>query len=233
MNRTLLTLLYVVLITLCTVNRADSLISLSLRPYPIIPQAQQPDNEQSTTQPTPPPASFIIDYSKTQGIAATYSGIIALADAYGQIIFPRKHTADSVTLVITQKIKPIIMFGTTLAHWIIEDPEATQLFTITKTTDPATNILFWDAQPTTLSTDKIIPAEAVILIANPNNVYIPIGITITKKSNHLLLPPVYIKNEFDALTNTLIIFNLRQFFGSLKTETKDENNTRSRIISID
>jgi len=145
----------------------------------------------------------------TSGVFCTYGGYLAISDLNGQIIFPRKHKAPKITLIITKHIVPIVMLENTVHHWEISAPNKTKIYTIERKLDVAAKTHFWDVKEAEVPKDKIIPTDAIVIVAKPKHIYLPTGITITTKNPQLLLPDVYVKRGIEKLTSTLYIFGLK------------------------
>lgn len=55
------------------------------------------------------------------GIFGTYAGYLNVSDYYGNMVFPRLHTAPELNIIVTSKMTPIAMLGNTLDHWELEE----------------------------------------------------------------------------------------------------------------
>ena len=161
----------------------------------------------------------------TAGIFCTYGGYITTSDLNGQVIFPRKHSEPKVTIVVTRSITPIIMLENTVHHWEIANRDVTKMYEIERKYDAATRAYFWDTKEVKIPTDNIISEDSIVIIAYPKHIYIPSGITPTIKDPQLLLPNIYIKNNIEKLTNSLYIFNIKNFLAPTN------NIFKNKIIS--
>jgi hypothetical protein len=151
-----------------------------------------------------------------EGIFSTYWGYLNVSNIDGQVIFPRKHTKNSVDILVTEKIIPIMMIGNTVHYWETDPSVPSQLFSIERKQDHDTKLYFWDTQKKEPPSDKIIHLDTIIIFAKPQYMYIPTGITITDNSPQLILPDMYAKKGMNIIARTLWVLTLKHFFSSLK-----------------
>lgn len=159
--------------------------------------------------------SKMVNPSQIAGIWATYAGFIESSDSFGQITFPRKQTNTTLFVLITNRITPIVMFEQTIAHWERVPDAPSRMYKYSRITDPETNLTYWDVQDMPLSADINIPLETLIIIAHPNNIFVPTGITITQEGPNLLLPTLYAHKGIDIINDSLYILNLTHLFGQV------------------
>lgn len=119
--------------------------------------------------------------------------------------------------------------------------QAYQMYLISLKKNDSLNLSYFDVQKTTFPDieDKnsprwkngryIIPLNTIILIANPKEVFIPIGATITEPSPNLILPPIYLKKSFCFVHNSLATLAIKQYFSSEISQHQLENQTISQI----
>lgn len=169
----------------------------------------------------------------TSGVYAIYNGYLTHSDEQGLISFPRQTQLEQFTFIITPNIQPTFTKDTnTIDYWTITDPGQTAAYVIKKHKDPETKLRYWKVLKAGLPKDNHVPLHAIIVIAKPKNIYVPIGVTPTTKLPNLLLPPIYAKHGLDRIKNALFLLNIKQFFASVETmssEDKDKN-LRSTII---
>lgn len=172
----------------------------------------------------------IFERHQTAGIIALYAGYVQISDRNGQISFPRKQIKPQLTIVVTQEIIPIIIFGNTIAHWHLSEHVPAVAYSINFETDEKIGVTFYNtscAGP--LPHKNHIPADTLIILADPKNIIIPIGITMAKKDPNLILPPMYVKKGIDVLKNGLFFLTISPFFS--KPTSMHEQKT-DRILSI-
>jgi hypothetical protein len=221
------------LIMFCTITSL-CFIKSSCTPDPIInfffrsyPQLIEKENAQKYGQKIKNPGQ-IARYSLKSlmkdplisGIFATYRGYLAFSTADGQITFPNKQTKPSLHLVVTNRMTPMIMIGSTIHHWELEENTPAALYKIEGKQDEETEQYYWDIQPEDISNNKVLPVDTICIIAKPQKIYIPTGITLTQKSQNFLLPNIYVKKGIMKLANSLYILNLKHFFAPIKKTYK-------------
>lgn len=158
------------------------------------------------------------------GILATYYGYITLSDFNGQIVFPRKHQKDTILLLITPIIEPIMMIGTIVHHWETLPGLPAQCFSLERKQDETTQAYYWDTQETEIQKSNHIPLETIVLFAHPNNIFVPTGITLTTKSPHLILPTIYAQKDLKIAANALRVLKIKHFFSSVDSAIKKQND---------
>lgn len=189
---------------------AERTINIGLLPYPLtkkdvstmLKEVEKPGKmPKSEMQALLKPAAI-------NGVFISYSGFIDATDMNGLVSFARKHADPHITLVITKEVKPLYTFGNTVHHWELKNNNAT-LFSIRKEFDAATKTSYWEAKKTPLPANNIIPLEGVIIFANPEDIYVPEGITPEKNSSqNLFIPPIYIKKNTNIVDNVLETLNV-------------------------
>lgn len=166
----------------------------------------------------------------TAGIFCIYSGYITTSDLNGQVIFPRKHIEPKITIIVTRSITPIIMLENTVHHWEIANRNITKMYEVERKHDAATRAYFWDTKEVKIPADNIISEDSIVIIANPKHVYIAEGIIPTIKDPQLLLPNIYIKNNIEKLSNSLYIFNIKNFLAPTNNIFKKDKMSYSQQI---
>lgn len=191
---------------------ADTVITFFLEPYPATLKPCKP----SKGKPAMPQRlclSRALDPNIVNGIIATYGGYVNVSDELGQISFPFKQVTPAIKLLITPEITPVLMGGNTVHHWTLDKNTPTAMYAIEKKQDEVTQLYYWDTQSIELPTNRAIPKETVILLAQPNDIYVATGITPSTDNPHLILPAIYVKKEIDAVEHSLFMLNLIHLFG--------------------
>ncbi|MDR3645956.1 MAG: hypothetical protein P4L22_00260 [Candidatus Babeliales bacterium] len=144
-------------------------------------------------------------------IFSTYAGYLSMSNTNGQISFPRKVINNSINLLVTNKVNPVFMFGSTIAFWEIQDPNAKMYF-LERSQDKETKLFFWETKEKPLPKSNRVPVQTIILFADPKEIYVPVGATITRSSANLLLPDIYVRKNMNNLANILFVLNIKPFF---------------------
>ena len=155
----------------------------------------------------------LMSHNPINGIFSTYFGFLQVSGPNGQVVFPRKQSIPALNIIITNRVTPIMMFANTISHWEIEPGTPAGVYHAELTQDSQTKLWYWNVKPSELKDNNFIPTmDSVIIIAKPKNIYVPIGITLTKEDPNLLLPTMYVKKSIKTSRNALYMLNLAPFF---------------------
>lgn len=211
----------------CHHANTDPVISFFMRHYPeqqaIMSLVKKPWKRTSQMH-------HYFDLQPFVGIYSTYGGMIQVSDMHGETTFPRKHNNNLIYLVITTEIIPIIMFHNTIHHWELNKKVPATVYQIEQKKDPESNILFWEVSIGSLPVNNILPLESIVIFAKPTNIYLPVGVSPSTESAHLLLPDIYVKKGINVVENTLYINTLNMFFK--KVTTKEEKKTKQYSFKV-
>jgi hypothetical protein len=206
---------------------AEQLITFFFRPYPVVNTqekarrvAKKISNPSKLARQTLKP--LLSAKQSIVGIFATYGGFLTASDLNGQVRLPRKHYEPRLSLVITERITPIVRSGNTLSHWELNDDYPAALYHVTKTKDEKTSLEYYEIKKGALPKNNVVPLESILIFAKPRFIYIPEGITLSKQSPHLILPDLYVKRTISITSEALYVLNVMQYFGLLTLLTKKE-----------
>jgi len=230
--------MFCIIAFLCYISNhinASHVISLFLRPYPSVITPQKiARNAEKIKQP-----ARLAYYSikslmhdpRTSGIFAAYRGYLTVSNYNGQILFPNKETKPIVQLLFTTRLTPIVMIGSTIHHWKLEEGTPAQLYKCERKQDEETENFYWETEEVSLPESLSIPAGTVWIVAAPQKVYVPLGISLTDKTQNFILPAVYVKKDIMKLKNALYILNIKHFFLPVKKEfLREALNIREMVL---
>jgi len=217
------------LIALCTIlihnsSTGTNIISFFIRPCPTLTNEKKAIKKiNKLTHP-----GKLADYTLKElsqnyivsGICCTYGGYMAVSDLNGQVIFPRRHKTADVDLIITKHIIPITMLHNTIHHWEFEEGTLAKMYSIVRKEDKETDAFFWDVNPIKIPKDDVIPIKSIVILADPKYVLVPSGITLTKESNQLILPDIYVKKGIKKIDHILYSLGINVFFQSTESQYK-------------
>ncbi len=212
---------------------ADPVISLFLRPYPILDSNNHEQallNHLTQSGGSAHKVPGILNKQICSGIFETYAGYINVSNYDCHITFPRKHEKPIVYVVITSKITPNIITENTIHHWDLEPGTSTEIYRYERSQDPTTKLFYWSVEKVDLPEDMRVPAEALLIFTKPKNVYVPTGITVTTNTPNLVLPDIYVKRKVKILSSTLYVLNIKQFFGQTKDKYKKQPTAFESLI---
>lgn len=149
-------------------------------------------------------------------LCATYAGYVTFSSHDGQIAFPRKQQRESFNLIITPLIKPIMMLGATVHHFELLPHMPASAYTVERKQDRDTGLYYWDVKVMQLPQNRILTLNSIVLFAQPCDIYVPLGITLTDETPQLLLPDIYVRNSFNVTSNALHTLTINHFFEQLR-----------------
>lgn len=152
----------------------------------------------------------------TLGIIGAYAGYCTVTNSIGQLIFPRKHAKDEITVVITQKIKPVIVRGQTVRNFIVTPGAAAKWYTFTRESNEKVPSAFWRVKSIDAQESARIPAEALIIFANPEDILIPHSPIATISGTTLLLPTLNVTKQYRVEPNALQFLKVSKYFSTVK-----------------
>lgn len=164
------------------------------------------------------------------GIFGTYAGFLGISDWNGRMTFPRMQNSDTIYLIVTTKMSPILMLANTIHHWEFEEGTPVAFYKAEQSFDQETQQTFWKVSPEPLPKDNIIPLASVLIFARPKDIVVPLGDSIATKSPHLLLPKIYVKRSINRTSNALYVININPFFANLQTTGKAEKKDLLLLI---
>lgn len=212
---------------------ADPIISFFFREYP----AQQHAPMMLTKLKKPhgiakQSLNGIIHHAGVSGIFSSYFGFLNASDVNGQTVFPRKQSKSVFEIIVTNKITPIMMFQATVSHWELVPGVPAAMYHAEQKEDPDTKLTFWDIQKVPVPQDNRIPLqESLIIIAKPQNIIIPTGITLTEPSANLMLPDMYVRQSIQTARNALYILNISFLFRPIDLLYKKEKTRYETLIN--
>ena len=165
------------------------------------------------------------------GVYGLYNGYLASTNDFGLLSFPRTTQYEEFVLITTEKINPVFLKANTISHWILDDPTQSAFYLIKKHKDPETKVVYWKMQALNVPEDNIVPLHAIVILAKPEDVYAPLGITPTNKLPNLILPSIYVKRGLDHLRQALFVLNIKQFFAPVSRLSKQNQLSVSTLIT--
>ena len=197
-------------LTLSAIYLQGATITLTFKPYPNVKQAlehlKKPDKLAHYT------LVRITEQAPIKGIIGAYAGYTQASNENGQMIFPRKQTTNNFFILITPKIEPVLMFPNTVKEWHIVPNKPSSYFSVKRITDPETELTYWDVAEATLDTTKPLELETIILMAQPQDLVFPTGITLTNTATNLQLPTMYSQNSLDTSLASVTMLNIAYLF---------------------
>ena len=234
----ILRILTLALFTSLQLHPIDSIITFFIHKYPYFKMEKKPKFDPETYSKQLKQPSFfyqtITDIQKYDstipGIMCLYGGNVAHSDKNGQIIFKRNQQTPNIYFLVTKSIRPAYMIAPSTVHnWMLDPKESAKLYFAEFKTNDKLELYYFEISEAELPSDKNIPLNTIIFIADPNDIFIPTGATLTDLSQNLILPNIYIKRGFCFLHNSLYTLAIKQYFKEPDQESQLENLTISQI----
>ena len=231
-------LFMIMVLTSLQLHPVDSIITFFVEKYPYfkIEKKSKFDPEKYSKQLKQPTffyqtISNLHKYeSAIPGIMCLYGGNVAVSDKNGQIILKRNQQTPNIYLLVAKSVLPAYMIAPSTVHnWMIDPKESTELYFAEFKQDDKLELYYFNVSKAELPADHNIPLNTIILIADPADVFIPTGATITDLSQNLILPNIYIKRNFCFIHNSLYTLAIKQYFRETSQDSQLENLTISQI----
>ncbi|HEX2977863.1 MAG TPA: hypothetical protein VHO47_01960 [Candidatus Babeliales bacterium] len=213
---------------ICSSSCFATQITFFLRPYPFGQTATHEELKALVATPGKLAIKTLrnrSDTRTTEGIFSTYWGYITASDFNGQVRFPLRQQSQTVHILVTERITPIVMIGNTIHHWEIDPSTAAVRYAYTRSQDAKTNVTSWKIEKVALPENNRIQLDTIVLFAKPSSIYIPEGIIPVEPNPNLILPPIYVKKNINSTVPALWMIKMRQFFKPITQETKKVSET--------
>lgn len=152
----------------------------------------------------------------TLGIIGAYAGFSTVSNSIGQLTFPRKHAKDEIIVVVTQKIKPVIVRGQTVRNFIVTPGATAQWYTFIREPAGTIPVPHWQVKPYAATETERIPADALIIFAKPEDIVIPQSPIATIGGTSLLLPTLLVTKQYRVEPNALQFLKVSKYFATVK-----------------
>ncbi len=149
------------------------------------------------------------------GIPIIYYGYITYSPVTGIVILPRMHENPDFSILLSTKINPIFMIRNTIHHFELAKGAEHAFYGVIKKYDEATKTHLWSVEKRTLPEDGHLPLETIIIFTEPDNCYLPEGISLTNDNAQAVLPVMYIKSDKNHTANGLAALEISYLFKSI------------------
>lgn len=169
------------------------------------------------------------------GILSLYAGYSDYSNNDGLIKFPLRHSGDKIYVAISENVKLVKTVSNTISHIEFLAPEVApaELYEMNKKVDEA-EITYWEVKKIPLPENKIIPATSLIILTKPKNIIIPEGDALSVKTNHLVLPPIYLVGNNNYVQTVTRLLNIQQYFEPMDVirQKSGETIVQERLSNI-
>lgn len=162
------------------------------------------------------------------GLQASYAGYMAISDKNGQISFPRLHQKEDIFLLVTPEIDPEYMIYPSLVHhWITKHNSPAAFYKISRKKNAELNTYYF--QVTELNLPRDLHPSTIILYEHPENIRVPLGISLNNYSTNFILPELKAKKPA-AIKNSLYTFSIKQYFEPIDIATQNNTQTIASML---
>lgn len=160
------------------------------------------------------------------GVYAAYAGSATHSDHNGQITFSRENISPKFNLLVTTSIQPVlkpyynkknnnVKNINTILGFILPKKAIFKYYFIEKIENIEKKLYSWRINEQTILKDKIIPYKTIIIFANPNDFFIPVGEIHTIDGENLRLPDIYLVNKLNKDIESFKFLTVRRYFSSV------------------
>lgn len=163
------------------------------------------------------------------GFVAFYKGYIDYSNKDGLISFPLKHINSRLYIAITPEIEIIKIKGNTVSHFKKEQNVPLQIYMLDKQHDE-NNIAYWKIYKLINPEEQEIQENTLILLTNPDNIFIPEGDFITPETIQMILPNIYVIGNINHENILLKSLDIKRFFEPIKINEQMINKHTQKMI---
>jgi len=235
MNKKVLILLILYFISAINTKTIGSILTLFIEKYPniVLPENTFTKNQSTISEALAQPSflnpkeEFVTNQNtdRLDGVYALYKGYAVVSNFLGQITFPLQQQSETVYVVITENITPEYIVGpSTVGYWNISENSASAIYEMNIDYDDTANSYYINSTKKITALESIdLSLRSIIIIADPETVYVPEGATIAEFTPNLTLPTIYIKDTFDYVQNALKTLEVKKYFSKIKTSFQQNN----------
>ena len=155
-----------------------------------------------------------------RGVYTLYAGYVDRVDLNRQATFPRLTEKDEIDVIVTRKIRPIIMEGNTVNFFLREEKAPIAYYRMKRHVNPNDKLNYWETTKLEKPTDKQISPSALIIFAEPDAIYIPTDLVIATPGANLVLPPIYATDKLEKDYSALSFVKVNHYFAPIEKVTK-------------
>jgi hypothetical protein len=148
-----------------------------------------------------------------EGIVAHYRGYTVTSDQNGTIAFPRLDDSKSISIIITEKIYPIVLHGSVPDHFIIDQSYDYKAYIAKSIINIEENNLKWIIEDDNVNIkDRIIPFQAIIIFGNPHKFFFDKIPLLLENSINIILPSIYLMEDSSINNYINLAIETLQYF---------------------
>ena len=213
-------------------------ITLFMKPYEeleALPEFQTPDVKEHLFQdPFYLARTYLAGNFKYEtdprGVYVIYKGYVDRVDFNHQVTFPRLTEKDEIDLIITRKLRPIAIVGNTVNKFVRDKKAPIAYYHLKRVTDPKTHFAYWEAAKQEVQHDLELSPDAMLIIAEPEEIFIPTELVVATAGPNLVLPPIYATEKLKKDHAALSFIKVNHYFAPVEKVTKIAEKRDAQMI---
>lgn len=144
-----------------------------------------------------------------------YAGFTDTINHNGEARFPRLTQNETIDLIITRKLHPVVIHGNTVEFLLRDTNTEIAYYKLQRMRDEDLDLLYWDVTEQPIPESKKISPYALIIFADPKNIYVRTGKFAAMEGANLLLPTIYTKAGLEKEYDSLKFLRINHFFSPI------------------
>jgi hypothetical protein len=158
--------------------------------------------------------------SGIDGVFAYYKGQVEISDSAGSISFPCLETEQSIPIVITEEIIPIIVSDNTPIKFVAANPLETSWYECKGKDVKREDFVEWTVSKYEPDSKREIPANALIIVSDPNQITFEKDPLVIAKSSNIIIPTLYANSGFAKGVYALYAMDVFNYYSPLNFTRK-------------
>lgn len=148
------------------------------------------------------------------GLCVVYNGFCTVSDMNGEITFPRATQQDEVEYVIAQRIRPVILKGATVHHFVVPPSADVAYYQLKRNENEEENYFYWETTKKPVPDHRRVEANMMVFFAKPEQLVIQEELVVTTGEQNLFLPDIFVKNT--VASHALLFLKVSKYFSPVK-----------------
>ncbi len=165
-----------------------------------------------------------------QGVYVNYVGYITYTDYQGEILLPNKESSNSLTVVVTSQIYPVMFQGNTVHHFEVPEEVNATFYRYNLKHDEQHKKWYWNITQLERPAKSQIDSHALIIMAKPKDIEITQGTHESVPGPNFILPDIFVHTSIDTPFCVLKFLKINRFFAPLVIEKKVEPQSFAQAI---
>lgn len=152
-----------------------------------------------------------------EGINIYYRGYATQTNNMGIAILPRIDANPIISIVITEKIDPVIVNGKIPDHFIIDLYSKYQAYNLQNIEKSSSSIMKWKIEVNkNIIQNRKIPYDSIIILGDPDYLFFDKEYYIMDKSTNIIIPDLFLLNEKNNNLYSELAMQTLQYYKKLE-----------------